>query len=58
MTISDNGVRENIVAPKTIERLEEISKINHQEDSDDDSIKIDNDAVTLDIEELNIDIIA
>ena len=56
--ISDDGIIEDIVAPKTIERLEEISRINNQEDSDDDSIKIDNDAVTLDIEELNIDVIA
>jgi len=56
--ISDDGIIEDIVAPKTIERLEEISRINNQEDSDDDSIKIYNDAETLDIEELNIDVIA
>jgi hypothetical protein len=57
--MGDNGVKEEINAPKTIERLEEISnlrnmqrKMEEEEENDNESIKISNEDISLD----NLDI--
>jgi hypothetical protein len=56
--MSDNGVKEEISAPKTIERLEEISNLRNmqrkleEEEDENESIKITNEDVSLD----NLDI--
>jgi hypothetical protein len=59
MAISKNGEEETINAPKTIERLEEISalrnmqrKLEEEEEEEDDKLKISNEDISLD----NLDI--
>jgi hypothetical protein len=56
--MGDNGIKEEVSAPKTIERLEEISNLRNmqrkmeEEEEDNDSIKISNEDISLD----NLDI--
>ena len=55
--MSDNGVKEEVSAPKTIERLEEISNLRNmqrkmEEEEENDTIKISNEDISLD----NLDI--